>query len=160
MKDTFFDFWIAWPDNGKARFSEYTRKKNRKGCSDKWIKEGLDSVGAVIVRNVEQRSRYDKGWMKDRGKYMSAPLVYLNQRQWEDGDFADLRDERKSSGPADGPVPDDVRRGIIGCILNGYSEEDILKNFNVSPTEFWDLRRKVGVVEGGGKLVAVDSEPF
>jgi len=68
----FGDFWNAWPSS---------KRKGAQGkCWEVWKKFNLDTVSQVIISHVE----YCKGngvW-KDPD-FISAPLVYLNQRKWE-----------------------------------------------------------------------------
>src|SRR5690606_12520782 len=96
----FDEFWNAWPGNGSKNFEAYTRKKDRMKCEQKWKQQKLDEQAEVILRDVEVRSKYDKAWRQQDGAFLCAPLVYLNNRRWLDGDFADLRDERSKNGSA------------------------------------------------------------
>ena len=84
--DRFAEFWACWPKND--------RKQDRAKCSAKWAKEKLDSVSAKIVADVEAKKRTQK-W---REGFVEAPLVYLNNRRWEDGDAASAPDWWLSAG--------------------------------------------------------------
>jgi len=99
----FNEFWEAWPGPKTHKgFGEYTRKKDRPKCEKKWALEKLDEKADEIIENVRARARYDKGWIKDNGKYLEAPLVYLNNERWRD-EWADVRDiaRARSSAPMD-----------------------------------------------------------
>lgn len=69
----FPEFWQAWPKN--------ERKQDKKACLAKWAKEGLDELADVILADV----RAKRGTRKWTEGYIEAPLVYLNNRRWEDG---------------------------------------------------------------------------
>ena len=84
--DSFDEFWACWPKND--------RKQDRAKCSAKWAKEKLDSVSAKIVADVEAKKRTQK-W---REGFVEAPLVYLNNRRWEDGEAASTPDWWVSAG--------------------------------------------------------------
>lgn len=96
----FDEFWAAWPGNGSKGYEAYTRKKDRVRCEQKWKQHKFDEQADVILHDVEIRKKYDKAWRQQDGAFLCAPLVYLNNRRWLDGDFADVRDERQKSVPA------------------------------------------------------------
>ncbi len=148
--DRFSEWYEAWPGNGSKGYEDYTRKKNRKGCEEKWKAKNLDDQADVIIRDVEQRKKFDKGWRKQKGSFLVGPLVYLNQEHWKDGEFADLRDIRTKGEVRSSSVkPDDIlhyimrnktlttnQRGviwnwleidgvIIGCVVPDDPEEGI-----------------------------------
>lgn len=105
MSESFDVFWSKWPDNGKGKFFNYCRKKDKKKCREKWERE-LESKAQGIIYNVEQRSRFDKAWLENGGKYLEAPLVYLNNERWDDGGFADVRDIRREPEKNSAPRQD------------------------------------------------------
>lgn len=69
----FPEFWQAWPKND--------RKQDKKACAAKWTKEGLDALADTILADV----RAKRGTRKWAEGFIEAPLVYLNNRRWEDG---------------------------------------------------------------------------
>ena len=69
----FEDFWECWPKND--------RKQDKAKCSEKWKREGLDTVAEAIVADVTAKKHSQK-W---RDGFIEAPMVYLNNRRWEDG---------------------------------------------------------------------------
>ena len=69
----FEDFWACWPQN--------ERKQDKAKCAAKWVKHGLDSVKAEILADVTAK----KASQKWREGFVEAPMVYLNNRRWEDG---------------------------------------------------------------------------
>lgn len=70
----FVRFWDAWPSN--------TRKAARAQCLAKWRAKGCEAIGEKIVAHVEALKQSDQ-WQRDGGRYVPAPLVYLNQARWE-----------------------------------------------------------------------------
>ena len=66
-------FWECWPKND--------RKQDKAKCSEKWKREGLDTVAEAIVADVTAKKHSQK-W---RDGFIEAPMVYLNNRRWEDG---------------------------------------------------------------------------
>ena len=73
----FDEFWKCWPKND--------RKQDKSKCEAKWVREGLDQVAATIMADVESK-KLSKKWLEG---YVEGPLVYLNNRRWEDGNTAD-----------------------------------------------------------------------
>lgn len=71
--DGFSRFWSAWPSN--------SRKVAKAQCLRKWQSFGLDPLAGEIVAHVEAM-KLCREW---REGFVSAPLVYLNQRRWEAG---------------------------------------------------------------------------
>lgn len=66
-------FWECWPKN--------ERKQDKAKCSEKWKRYGLDAVAEAIVADVTAKKHSQK-W---RDGFIEAPMVYLNNRRWEDG---------------------------------------------------------------------------
>lgn len=66
-------FWECWPKN--------ERKQDKAKCSEKWKRDSLDTVAAAIVSDVSAKKHSQK-W---REGFIEAPMVYLNNRRWEDG---------------------------------------------------------------------------
>lgn len=69
----FEDFWNAWPKGD--------RKQDRIKCLEKWTKESLDLLVEKILADISVKTNSEK-W---REGFVEAPLVYLNNRRWEDG---------------------------------------------------------------------------
>lgn len=69
----FEDFWAAWPKGD--------RKQDKAKCFDKWGKGNFDAIADVILADIEAKKQTQK-W---RDGYVEAPVVYLNNRRWEDG---------------------------------------------------------------------------
>jgi hypothetical protein len=70
----FAKFWSAWPKND--------RKQARGKCAELWQKKNFDLQAGSILAHVEAL-KASTDWKKDAGRYVPAPLVYLNQRRWE-----------------------------------------------------------------------------
>lgn len=66
-------FWECWPKN--------ERKQDKAKCSEKWKRDSLDTVAEAIVADVTAKKHSQK-W---RDGFIEAPMVYLNNRRWEDG---------------------------------------------------------------------------
>lgn len=66
-------FWECWPKN--------ERKQDKAKCSEKWKRDSLDAVAEAIVADVSAKKHSQK-W---RDGFIEAPMVYLNNRRWEDG---------------------------------------------------------------------------
>lgn len=69
----FEEFWLAWPKG--------ERKQDKKACLAKWRLHGFDALADVILADV----RLKRGTRKWAEGFIEAPLVYLNNRRWEDG---------------------------------------------------------------------------
>jgi uncharacterized protein YdaU (DUF1376 family) len=70
--EDFSQFWDCWPAN--------ERKQDKAKCYAKWRKEGLGQHLEVILRDVSAKKQTQK-W---RDGFVEAPMVYLNNRRWED----------------------------------------------------------------------------
>ena len=75
--DGFTRFWKAWPAG--------PRKVARAKCREVWTRKRLEDDVETIVSHVAMM-RESRQW---RDGYDPAPLTYLNQRRWEDGDPAE-----------------------------------------------------------------------
>jgi hypothetical protein len=72
----FEDFWSAWPKSD--------RKQDKAKCHEKWVDLNLDTLLVKILADVEAK-KLTRKWQDDDGKFIEAPLVYLNNKRWEDG---------------------------------------------------------------------------
>ena len=70
----FVSFWNAWP--------QHHRKAAKPQCARKWESKGCEAMADRIVSAVNA-AKHSEGWTKESGKYVPAPLVWLNQEQWE-----------------------------------------------------------------------------
>lgn len=93
----FEEFWEAWPSPKDPRYRSYKRKTDKKKCREIWETRKYDDQASVIIRDVEQRAKYDKGWLQQEGEFLSAPLVYLRNERWDGSEYADIRDDKKKS---------------------------------------------------------------
>lgn len=69
----FEEFWNAWPKGD--------RKQDRVKCLERWTKSSLDPLTDAILADMAVKRDSEK-W---RAGFVEAPLVYLNNRRWEDG---------------------------------------------------------------------------
>lgn len=77
MPAGFVRFWAAWPKS--------VRKVAKAACEKRWRSRGLEVQAVAIVAHVEAM-RESRQW---RDGYEPAPLTYLSQERWRDGDGAD-----------------------------------------------------------------------
>lgn len=71
----FDDFWAAYP--GPRKFA-------RVKCMQVWLDKGFTAVADQIILHVEAM-KLTPQWKEADGKYIPAPLTYLNQQRFEDG---------------------------------------------------------------------------
>lgn len=72
----FEEFWTAWPKS--------ERKQDKVKCAEKWRRGDLDDLADAILADIAVKRQTTK-WQEDGGKYIEGPLVYINNRRWEDG---------------------------------------------------------------------------
>lgn len=72
--DGFTTFWDEWPKSD--------RKGSRVKCLDAWRKAKCEGEAMVILAHV-QRLKTSDDWKRENGRFIPAPLVYLNQRRWD-----------------------------------------------------------------------------
>lgn len=104
----FDDFWNAWPTS--------ERKQDKAKCASKWKTDKLDSLIDTILADIAVKRRTDK-W---HGGYIEAPLVYLNNRRWEDGV------QPQSEAPAGLSDPDSQAAIQAEGIANGIGAWDAM----------------------------------
>lgn len=75
----FIEFWQAFPSGIP------NRKQDRKKCSEVWAAKKLDDQADRILADVKAKRTGEK-WTKDKGAFIEAPLVYLNNERWMDQD--------------------------------------------------------------------------
>jgi len=78
----FGEFWSTWPTS--------KRKVAKSTCEAKWIKLKLDGVADQIISHVNSIKGSDQ-WTTG---YEPAPLTYLSQRRWEDGEAQPVASRR------------------------------------------------------------------
>lgn len=95
--DKAFDaFWAAYP-------SECPRKVDKKKCREKFksIMDGTDNKIDLVTKIMDGLSRWCRcdTWVRDGGRFIRAPLVWLNSSCWEDEpkEYEDA-DDRRSVG--------------------------------------------------------------
>jgi len=103
----FPEFWKAWPSG--------PRKVGKQQALDKWARFGCADCASHIVAHIEWMKTQDD-WVKDGGRFICAPLVYLNQQRWVDWEPPVIRKkhdvlaELKSHKGA--PMPAHIREQI------------------------------------------------
>ena len=78
----FGEFWSTWPTS--------KRKVAKSTCEAKWIKLKLDGVADQIISHVKSIKGSDQ-WISG---FDPAPLTYLSQRRWEDGEAQPVASRR------------------------------------------------------------------
>ena len=73
----FEKFWEIWPRS--------TRKQAKGKCLETWKKARAECLADEVLAHVKALAASDE-WRRDGGRYVPAPLVYLNQRRWEGAD--------------------------------------------------------------------------
>lgn len=71
----FDEFWKLYPG---------PRKIQKARCLELWHRQGFEAVGDQILLHVGAMANSPQ-WLEAAGKYVPAPLTYLNQRRFEDG---------------------------------------------------------------------------
>lgn len=71
----FEEFWKIYPG---------PRKVQKSKCLQHWRTHGFDVIADQIVLHVAAMAQTPQ-WREADGKYIPAPLTYLNQRRFEDG---------------------------------------------------------------------------
>jgi hypothetical protein len=79
----FLRFWASWP--------KHHRKESQGKCWEVWRKGDFDEGADSILSHVEALK--SGSWLEDNGKYIPAPLVYLNQKRWEGADGPEQQED-------------------------------------------------------------------
>lgn len=74
MPPGFMRFWAAWPKSA--------RKVAKAACAKRWRSRGLEASADAIVENVRAMCA-SRQW---RDGFEPAPMTYLSQERWQDGD--------------------------------------------------------------------------
>lgn len=77
----FSDFWSAYP--------KCERKGSKSKCQGVWQKHNFDKDAEQIIAHIKAMAISDT-WLKGSGKYIPAPLTYLNQQRWEGAEVETL----------------------------------------------------------------------
>lgn len=72
----FESFWESYPP---------TRKQDKPKCFSKWqtLLASEPGLEEMILKDTAIRSKMHTDWVKEDGRFVPAPLVYLNNRRWE-----------------------------------------------------------------------------
>ena len=70
----FKTFWSEWPKS--------LRKGSRANCLSIWIRKKCEDQTQTILAHVSTL-KTSEDWTKDNGKFIPAPMTYLNQRRWD-----------------------------------------------------------------------------
>ena len=108
-------FWECWPKND--------RKQDKAKCSEKWKREGLDTVAEAIVADVTAKKHSQK-W---RDGFIEAPMVYLNNRRWEDG----------AAGEATGPKRGTDEYAALHKLANWWREAGFPTIWDAMASKCW-----------------------
>ena len=111
LEESFDSFWKNYP-------TSCPRKVDKKKCRAKWKTlfkdaEDGDALLAAIMDGLEKWKASEQ-WKEDGGKYIRAPYVWLNNRNWEDAPAAKPPDEaearRQRFEQAEKRIREDLRR--------------------------------------------------
>lgn len=69
----FDDFWDLYPAGG--------RKVAKKQCAEKWKRGNLDNIADEVLNGL-RRWIISEDWEKENGRFIPAPIVWLNQQRW------------------------------------------------------------------------------
>lgn len=92
VDDGFDRFWEVWPKKvakSRAKSAWDRAVKERRIVLDifdgakKAVRDEQITIDALI-RNVEERGRLDRQWIKDDGEYIPNPATFINQSRWLD----------------------------------------------------------------------------
>ena len=111
LDDTFERFWSDYP-------SSCPRKTDKRKCRAKWEAIFKDAENPTClfeeILNGLARWRECELWTSDNGKFIRAPLVWLNNRNWEDAPAAKPQDEdemrRQRYEQTEKAIKDDLRK--------------------------------------------------
>ena len=84
----FNQFWGAYPN-----------RKGKAQAFKAWRKLSLPDRDAAL-RDVPERLRRDREWIKDGGQYIPHASTYLNQRRWDD----DIQEQSRETHQRDTPA--------------------------------------------------------
>jgi hypothetical protein len=77
----FLKFWASWPSG--------QRKQARAKCWDLWQRKDYDQEATAILAHVEGMKR-SPDWTRENGRFVPAPMVYLNQKRWDGADLSQI----------------------------------------------------------------------
>lgn len=84
LDSMFEQFWEAYP--------QCFRKANKKGCKAKFVKiKNLQAIFPQIMYSLDVQKR-SKQWNEQDGRFIPAPLTWINQERWT---ITDTRTERQ-----------------------------------------------------------------
>jgi len=78
----FVEFWQTWPIG--------PRKVAKQQVLNKWATLDCASDATLIRLHVEWLKTQDD-WLRDSGRFICAPLVYLNQQRWIDWEPIEIK---------------------------------------------------------------------
>ena len=84
----FARFWSAWPS--------HPRKKSKDKCLARWHQDRLEAKADHVLAVLAAEKETDQ-WSKEAGRFIPAPLTWLNQQRW-DADLADIAGEQGRGG--------------------------------------------------------------
>lgn len=78
----FVAFWQAYPKG--------PRKVAKQQCLNRWAKLDCAADATFICQHVLWLKTQDD-WLRDNGRFICAPLVYLNQQRWVDWEVVEVK---------------------------------------------------------------------
>ena len=111
----FLEFWAKYP-------KECPRKVGKKKCRAKYallMRNAKDSTAlhAAILAGIE-RWRRSQDWVEDEGRFIKAPLVWLNQENWNDdpAPYSPRRTKAELEAEAVAARKEESRRAAIAAL--------------------------------------------
>ena len=111
----FDEFWAKYP-------KECPRKVGKKKCRAKYallMRNAKDSTAlhAAILAGIE-RWRRSQDWVEDEGRFIKAPLVWLNQENWNDdpAPYSPRRTKAELEAEAVAARKEESRRAAIAAL--------------------------------------------
>jgi hypothetical protein len=91
----FAEFWEEYPRGA--------RKKDKAKCLRRWKRGKLEEIAEKVLDGL-RRWKVSEQWVKEKGRFISAPLVFLNQNAWE----AEPEPAEIDDGERRGPTPEEL----------------------------------------------------
>lgn len=103
MSARFEEFWAAWP--------KHFRKASKSVCLAKWKSKNLDKQADQIIKHVNWMKTQD-AWTKDKGSFIPAPLVYINQARWDGAEVPEVVAQMPIKDPVVVKIEQDAKKAV------------------------------------------------
>ena len=103
MSEKFEQFWSVWP--------KHFRKASKSVCQAKWKAKNLDKQAEQIIKHVMWMKTQD-AWTKDKGSFIPAPLVYINQARWDGAEIPEVVANAPIKDPVVVKIEQDAKKAV------------------------------------------------